>query len=233
MTEDPWSGAGESTRAEVRDIFARHAATREAAAGAGHDERRSALPGFLRLPVRGWRGLPLAGKLAVAALALVLAALVAALVPPALDTADRNERTERRLREANLERLRQGLIADQRPRRAQLQPGDRSAGGLAQAVAADAAGRVRRGDLEGPLGPTTCEPVQRTDVDPRAPVYTCLVEQGIRGEYQGRALVSGYRFRGRVELSSGQAAWCKENPRPLHPDQEEFVVVPLSEDCTG
>lgn len=153
----------------------------------------------------------------MAALGLVLAGLLAALVPPALDTADRNERTERRLREANLERLRQGLIADQRPRRAQLQPGDRSDSGLAQAVAADAAGRVRRGDLEGPLGLTTCEPVQRTDVDPRAPVFTCLVEQGIRGEYQGRALVSGYRFRGRVELSSGQAAWCKENPRPLHP----------------
>lgn len=63
--------------------------------------------------------------------------------------------------------------------------------------------------------------------------FTCLVEQGIRGEYQGRALVSGYRFRGRVALPSGQAAWCKENPRPLHPDQEEFVVVPLSKDCTG
>lgn len=147
--------------------------------------------------------------------------------------ASRNELTERRLREANLERLRQGLMADQRPRRGQRQPDLRPARGLALAVAADAAGRVRRGDLEAPLGPTTCRPVNRDDVDPRAPVFTCLVEQGIRGEYQGRALSSGSRVRGRAELSSGQAAWCKENPRPLHPDQEEFVVVPLSKDCTG
>ena len=115
----------------------------------------------------------------------------------------------------------------------QLKPDQQSARGLALAVAADAARRVRQGDLEGPLGPTTCRPVNRDDVDPRAPVFTCLVEQGIRGEYQGRALVSGYRFRGRVELSSGQAPWCKENSRPLHPAPEEFVVLPLSKDCTG
>ncbi len=97
----------------------------------------------------------------------------------------------------------------------------------------DASRRVAQGDLKGPLGVTTCEPVRRSDVDSRAPVFSCLVEKGIRGEYQGRDLVSGYRFRGRVKIASGQAAWCKENPRPLHPDQEEFVVVALSRACTG
>ena len=40
--------------------------------------------------------------------------------------------------------------------------------------------------------------------------------------------MSGYRFKARVVRASGAAAWCKENPRPLHADQEEFVVVPLS-----
>jgi hypothetical protein len=71
---------------------------------------------------------------------------------------------------------------------------------------------VARGDLEGPLGDTTRKPIQSSDVDPRAPVFTCLVEEGIFGEYQGRALVSAYRFR---------------------PDQDQFVVVPLSRACTG
>jgi hypothetical protein len=27
--------------------------------------------------------------------------------------------------------------------------------------------------------------------------------------------------------------WCKENPPPLHGDQEEFVKVPVSRACTG
>jgi hypothetical protein len=37
----------------------------------------------------------------------------------------------------------------------------------------------------------------------------------------------------RVKIASGQAAWCKENPRPLHPDQEEYVMVALSRAGTG
>jgi hypothetical protein len=76
-------------------------------------------------------------------------------------------------------------------------------------------------------------PARAPERGPRTSSAACLVEQGLHGEYQGRELVSGYRFRGRVELPSGRAAWCKENPRPLHPDQEEFVVVPLSRACTG
>jgi hypothetical protein len=59
-------GRGENTRAEVREIFARHAAAREGAgSGTPHVERRATLPGALRLP------------------AVVLAVLVALLLPPA------------------------------------------------------------------------------------------------------------------------------------------------------
>jgi hypothetical protein len=233
-SDDPWSGAGEHTRKEVREIFARHRAARGAAGEGGEAVgRRASLPGFLGLPARGWRGLSGPGKLAVSALGLALAVLIALLVPPALETAGENQATDRRLRAANLESIRQELLASQRPRRAVLEFDAGPAAALAAAVGQDAARRVARGELEGPLGETTCQPVQRTDVDPRAPVFTCLVEQGSRGEYRGRDLVSGYRFRGRVELAGGRAAWCKENPRPLHPDQEEFVVVPLSKACTG
>ena len=45
--------------------------------------------------------------------------------------------------------------------------------------------------------------------------------------------MSGYRFRGRVVLDTRATTWCKENPRPLHGDQEEFVTVALSRACTG
>jgi hypothetical protein len=234
VSDDPWSGAGQNTRDEVREIFARHQAVREGAGAPSRPvERRAALAGVLHLPAQGWRALSLPGKLAVSALALALAVLMALLVPPALENASRNEINDRRLRAANLERIRRDLVAEQRPRRASLPLTSDPAAALAGAVGADAARRVAHGDLEGPLGDTTCEPVRRSDVDPRAPVFACLVEKGIQGEYQGRALVSGYRFRGRVELADGRAAWCKENPRPLHPDQEEFVVVPLSKACTG
>lgn len=234
MERDPWSGAGENTRDEVRAIFARHqAAGEEAGASPQPVERRAALAGVLHLPAQGWRALSLPGKLAVSALALALAVLVALLGPPALENASENEIKDRRERAANLERIRRELVAEQRPRRAVLSRGSDPAAALAAAVGADAARRVAQGDLDGPLGDTACEPVRRSDVDPRAPVFTCLVEKGIRGEYQGRDLVSGYRFRGRVELADGRAAWCKENPRPLHPDQEEFVIVPLEKACTG
>jgi hypothetical protein len=234
VDRDPWPGAGQNTREEVREIFARHQAAREAgAAPAQTVERRAALSGLLRLPAQGWRALSLRGRLFVAALALTMAALLALLVPPALENAAENEINDRRARAANLERLRRELVADQRPRRAVLPRGSKPAVALAAVVGADAARRVAQGDLTGPLRDTTCEPVRRSDIDPRAPVFTCLVEKAVRGEYQGRALVSGYRFRGRVELAGGRAAWCKENPRPLHPDQEEFVVVPLAKACTG
>jgi hypothetical protein len=63
--------------------------------------------------------------------------------------------------------------------------------------------------------------------------FACLVERGGRGTYRGRDLLFGYRFRGRVELASSRAAWCKQNPRPLHPDTEEFVTVPVSRACSG
>jgi hypothetical protein len=74
----------------------------------------------------------------------------------------------------------------------------------------------------------------RPQPDPAAIVFTCVAERGReKGVYLDRKLVSGYRFKARVVRATGAAAWCKENPRPLHADQEEFVVVPLSRACTG
>jgi hypothetical protein len=114
-----------------------------------------------------------------------------------------------------------------------LPPDEPVAPALAAHVQADARVRVREGTLEGPIGNTECERIERTGEDRRYATFTCLVERGGRGTYRGRDLVLGYRFRGRVELKSGSAAWCKENPPPLHGDQEEFVKVPVSRECTG
>jgi hypothetical protein len=231
--EDPWSRGGDATRAEVREIFARHARAGPAeGAAAGEGERRRALPNLLVLPVRGWRALSPAGKAVAVLTAAALLALALVKVPPAIENALENERNERAAIAANRERLRLELVESQRPRRAILPAGRPVADALAAAVAADASRRVAAGDLDGPLGSTSCRPVRRAGGG-EARVFTCLVEQGSRGSFGEREIVMGYRFRGRVELDTGRAAWCKENPRPLHGDQEEFVVVELSRACTG
>jgi hypothetical protein len=231
--DDPWAGGGQATRDEVRAIFARHAAAREAAAASAQPERRSPLPNLLALPAHGWRRLSRRGKVVVMALGAVLFALAVALVPPALENAAQNKANERAATAANRERIRRELIEDQRPRRARLDASQPLAPALAEHVRADARRRARAGTLEGPIGHTACERITRTGEDPRYATFTCLVERGERGTYRGRDLLVGYRFRVRVELASGRAAWCKENPRPLHPDTEEFVAVPVSRACIG
>lgn len=35
-----------------------------------------------------------------------------------------------------------------------------------------------------------------------------------------------------VELPEGVLTWCKENPRPIHPDTGGYVVVPFYPACT-
>jgi hypothetical protein len=231
--DDPWSGGRQATRDEVRAIFERHAAARDAAAASAQEERRSPLGNFLTLPARGWRALSGWGRALVAVLAAALLALAVALVPPALENASENEANERAAIAANRERIRRELVQDQRPRRAQLDALQPLGPALAEHVGADARERAEAGTLEGPVGNTTCERIERTGEDPRYASFTCLVERGGRGTYRGRDLVLGYRFRGRVELASGSAVWCKENPRPLHPDTEEFVTVPIARACTG
>jgi hypothetical protein len=79
--EDPWGQAGGSTRSEVRDIFARHAASRPAGLPA-ELERRRPLPGVLGLPKRAWIGLPPVWRGVVAVLGvLALVGLAIAGMP--------------------------------------------------------------------------------------------------------------------------------------------------------
>jgi hypothetical protein len=229
---DPWASGGQATRAEVREIFARHAQPHAADVPDVEEERRKPVPGFLLLPARLWQLLPVWGKVAVGGLFAALAVGLAVLLPPALENAAENRESRRLAEAANLAQIRRELVRDQRPRRATV-PLPVSTAGVAAAVGEDFERRVRVRQLEGPAGPTTCRAVS-PQRDPGALDFTCIAERGDqRGVYLDRELVSGYRFRGRVDRETGAAAWCKENPRPLHPDQEEFVTVPLSRACTG
>lgn len=211
---------------------------------AGQAERYDPLPGFLLLPARGWRTLSPRGRRIVAALAV--AGLVAIAVAwPQVQRDRRAGEAERAAAaaESRAHSLRV-LREDQRPRRAVLPPALRArlspgeglespvaaglvAARLESAIARDLRARIAAGTLEGPLLATSCDPVRvRSRLGAN---YNCfaLID---RTRSAGRVMESGYRLSARAELPAGTLAWCKENPRPLHPTS--FVLsVPISGDC--
>jgi hypothetical protein len=210
----------------------------------GQGERYDPLPGFLLLPARAWRKLSPRGRRITGA--VILAALVATAVAwPYVQRARRAGEAERAAtaaehRAASL----RALTEDQRPRRDALSPSVRDrirAGGGLQAPAAaglvatkleatiahDVRARIAAGKLDGPLLQTRCDPVKvrsRLGAD-----YNCFATIG-RAQSGERVLESGYRFSARVQLPAGTLAWCKENPRPLHPTSY-VLSVPISPEC--
>jgi hypothetical protein len=243
--EDLWEHAGETTRAEVRDIFAR-----SAAGGPAELERRQPLPGVLGLPKRAWSGLSPRWRAVVVVLGCGALVGLAFAVPAALrygnEVADAARDADARAKAAR----RRELIEDQRPRSAPIgAEGLRSVrrlGGLTSpaaaglvgaqledAITADVQNRIRAGLLEGPARDTVCRPVR--DRTPDWAGYNCFTLSD-RREFQAllgaerETLSVGYRFSGKATLAPALLVWCKENPPPLHPTS--FVVeVPMSRRC--
>ena len=210
----------------------------------GQGERYDPLPAFLLLPARGWRKLSRRGRRVV--VALVVAALAAfAVVWPQVQSDRRAGEAERAAQAAQRKAasLRE-LTEDQRPRHATLTPALRArlaaAGGLEapraaglaaarleSAIERDVRSRIAAGTLEGHLLDTTCTAVEvrsRLGAD-----YNCFALTG-RSRSGDRVLQSGYRFSARAQLPAGTLAWCKENPRPLHPTSY-VLTVPISPEC--
>ena len=211
----------------------------------GQGDRHEPLPAFLKLPVRGWRKLSPRGRRVVAALALLAVAAIAAAWPSVVRDREAGERQRARIAAADKAASLRALREDQRPRHALLAPAVKrrisAAGGLEaapaaalvatrleSAVARDVRARIAAGKLEGPaLLRTSCEPVR--DRSRGGADYNCFALTG-RSRGGGRVLQSGYRFSARAQLPRGTLAWCKENPRPLHPTS--FVLsVPISPEC--
>jgi hypothetical protein len=242
--EDLWGNAGEATRAEVRDIFARAAASGPAGLSA-ELERRRPLPALLGLPKRAWIGLPPVWRGVVAVLGVVAVAGLAIVVPAAVrhgnEVADAARAADAR---AEAERRRE-LIEDQRQRSAPIGAESlrtvRKLGGLTSPAAAalvggqlengitaDVQSRIRAGLLEGPARDTECQPVR--DRAPGSASFNCFTVSA-RREFRDQGQLSvGYRFTAKATLAPALLVWCKENPQPLHPTS--FVVkVPLSTRC--
>ena len=210
----------------------------------GAGERYDPLPGFLRLPLRGWRMLGRWGRIVLVAVA-VAGLLAIVLSWPSVEREKRAGERERAREETERRAAQRRAIAeDQRPRRATLPARVRTristGGGLTDPAAASLAGgvlesamardvrqRVQAGTLDGPVLSTSCDPVRaRSRLGAN---YNCFVTIGRRRSV-GRTYTSGYRFSARAQLPAGTLAWCKENPRPLHPTSY-VITVPLSSDC--
>lgn len=241
--DDFWRRAGADTRAEVREIFARHAAASEDPSEPARD-RFDPLPNFVLLPVRGWRKLSHRGRIV---LGIFVAAGLAALAVawPQVES-DKRAGAEQRAQEAaerRAARVRE-LREDQRPRRAVLPASTRErirrAGGLTAPLAAALAGgrletaiardvrsRIASGKLSGPLLETSCDPVKVRTASGAS--YNCFALTN-RNQVGERVVESGYRFSARAELGAGTLTWCKENPRPLHPTSY-VISIPISPAC--
>ena len=137
----------------------------------------------------------------------------------------RQEAADERAREvAYALQKKRDLREDQRPRRARIETGAAPAPALEREITADVKARVRAGLLEGPVVATSCTPIGNA---PGA--FHCFTLSSRRKST--RTIESGYRFSAKANLATGALAWCKRNPRPLHPETEDFLVLPVSKDC--
>jgi len=202
--------------------------------GSVSPERRDPLPGLLSLP-----GFLLARLSPRARIAVVLGALAvlagAAAGVSALIREGARQAAGDRATESERDALRRRTLAeDQRPRRAPAPGGLASADApdarlaVQRAITGDVRKRVHAGLLDGPVAATSCEAIGA----PRrrgAAGFNCFTLRTTRKA--GYTIESGYRFSARVDAGRGSLAWCKRNPRPIHPDTGYFVTVPVSRAC--
>lgn len=184
-------------------------------------------------------------KLAALAGILVTAAVLAAVVIPAIDDSKHGTAArERATRAAFVKRERARLVADQRAHRGRSAAAARlhAAGDDAAAraallaaaragIAADARARVAAGLLSGPIREVRCA---------RAPGATgarvhlaCLAVTATLVGAGGRAEArSGHPFIVSASPVDGRLAWCKENPPPGEGAAATGILVPLPAACT-
>ena len=102
---------------------------------------------------------------------------------------------------------------------------------LKRSITRDARARVARGELEGRILGTSCEPAPsaagtRSSGD-RRKAYDCVAATG---RFSGVATgTSGYPFRAIVDFGAFSYVWCKTNPIPGEhavPDPRDVVELP-------
>jgi hypothetical protein len=192
-------------------------------------------------------------RVAAALLLLAVIAIGVALVPGILESKDERAQSDQRERAQLREQRIRKLEAEQRPRFGRsdsVAPAGASArqrlaaraglmDELSRTVMADSRRRVRRGELDGPIRRTVCEPFPRTvegvgadrDLSRRSGRYSCVAVTAAfgRGE-QSVAGVIGHQYRVLVDFESGRYAYCKVSGQ-AGPSREQLVTTPRA--CGG
>jgi hypothetical protein len=179
-------------------------------------------------------------KLLVVAVAVAFAIGAAAAIAVPMIEEGKERASEREARTAAVldAARRRRLAREQRAHRARVhRPPGNTAGArqtliaaLERSITRDARGRVSRGQLEGRIQGTSCEPAPRaagTKPEGRKEAYDCVAATG---RFSGVASgTSGYPFRAIVDFGEFSYVWCKTNPVPGEhsvPDPRDVVELP-------
>jgi hypothetical protein len=212
-------------------------------------ERYEPLPGIVGLPGWIWRKLPPAGRVALAALPVLVVALVLLLGPGIDESKEERARSEaQRLAQLRAKRVEQ-LRAEQQPR---FRRGTPAGASLAQraallsaatsAVERDARARVASGSLDGPIRSVQCEPFPRmadgrgAHRDPSRGTgrYSCLaVTREVEATASNEAASIGHPYRVLVNFETGRFAFCKVSGRAGEGALGSQPVVPVPAACGG
>lgn len=249
--EDPWSGARDAARDQVRAALARsererdcpHCGRRGRTSGATCPHCGVLYTQAVRRPRPRW----LAPAL-VAAVAALTAAIVLVVIPRVDTSKAHHTRQARAAAASAAARELRALRIEQRPRRLTFAPAASHGGRVAlvhrleAAITRDARARARRGLLDGPIERTTCHAYPSTLSRPLVPAraaigrYDCLaVQLPVQNERGLPPAAIGYPFWARVRFPAGRLTWCEINPEPGERGQQvagKSVPVPLACDVT-
>ena len=211
-------------------------------------ERYEAMPGVAELPAWLWRRLGRGGRLAALGVLIVVVAAAAVLVPATLESKEETAERDRRERAEQRAELVRRLETEQRPRfrrSASVAPAGAPADErldaraalmdeLTAEILADARGRARRGELDGPIRRVECEPFPRTvsgvgaheDLARERGRYACVAVTAEFGSGEvGATGVIGHQYRTEVHFASGRYAFCKVSGQ-AGPARDQLVTTP-------
>jgi hypothetical protein len=211
-------------------------------------ERYEPMPGVAELPAWLWRRVGRSGRLAALGALIVIVAAAGVLVPATLESKEETAERDRRARAEQRAELVRRLETEQRPRfRSSASVAPAGATGderldartalmdeLTSEILADARGRARRGELDGPIRRVECEPFPRTvagvgaheDLSRDRGRYACVAVTAEFGSGEvGATGVIGHQYRTEVDFTSGRYAFCKVSGQ-AGPAREQLVTTP-------
>ena len=197
-------------------------------------DRYEPLPPFTKLPRWLLGKLSRRARIRLGVATVVAVALLAIGVSAQVRSGHRDVETADAALDRRKTARQEALAEDQRPRRVRLPAGTADPGSAAVVdaleggVRRDMRVRVRAGLLDGPVRSVACEPVRRSRTATTAAFFCFARQTGARSNYE---IEVGYQFSAKADLRTGSAAWCKRNPRPLHPDTAYYKVPPVSPSC--